>query len=139
MAWTPTPYLLKALFDNRRPGLVCGWIRFAGVPLLVLVELRGDLAEDVRGRRVVLAGPGDARDRRAARGLAGFALRQTGTVTRMTAGRPSMEALAHFEWCDDTNGPIVLELDPYQVHVVGEPMLFRPRVAQSNVPLLTRV
>ncbi len=139
MAWMPTQFLLKALFDNRKPGLVCGWLRFVGVPLLVLVELRGDLADDVRGRRVVLTGPADHRDHRAARGMAGFALRQAGTVTHMTAGRPLMEGPARFEWSSETNGSVVLELDPYQVHVVGEHMLFRPRTARFSVPLLTGV
>lgn len=128
MAWKPDAYLLRGLLDNRRAGHVTGWLKFAGLPLLVIVDLAGDFEADVKGQRIRLFGPGDPRDPRARLALASFNPIQTGKVVRMTADRPAMTGRAYLEWQADHGAPVILDLDPYHVHVLGEPMLFSPGI-----------
>lgn len=125
MAWRPAACLLRGVLDNRTPGKVVGWMKFAGVPVMTLIELEGDFGEDIRGRKVVLAGPGQPADPQAARQMRGFPVRQSGHVIRMTAGWDE-SGLAHFEWDSPQAGPVILPLQCYQVQVVGEPLVLAP-------------
>jgi hypothetical protein len=93
MAWRPYENLIEGERDNRTPGKVTGWLSFVGLP---------DRS------------PGY---------MTGFCLVQTGAAGEITAGRPPQDYVRYpyVEWYGN-NGRVVLELDPSQVEVVGEPL-----------------
>jgi hypothetical protein len=121
MTWRPTRYLLEGELDNTRPGRVTGWLRFAGLPELVQVDLQGDFLTDIRGTRVVLVGRYRGTPEEARRYMDGFALRQTGQTDHMTAGQAPVEwsDYPYFEWVSEVNERVVLDPEPQQVHVVA--------------------
>src|SRR5439155_4762937 len=60
MAWRPYSNLINGELENRTPGKVTGWIRFfrsGKRPLKVVLELAGDLHEDIRGKAIRLSNP----------------------------------------------------------------------------------
>jgi len=124
MAWRPNRYLLEGELDNTQPGMVTGWMRFSGLDRKVGFELEGNFHRDIRGAKIRFRGDGDADDPEAASFMDGFALRQTGKVGDMTAGRSPYDygRAPYLEAYTDQNGRIVLELDPEQVEVIGKPI-----------------
>ena len=120
MTWRPTRYLLEGELDNTQPGRVTGWLRFAGLPEVVRVDLEGDFLTDIRGTRVVLVGRYRGSMEEARRYMDGFAVQQIGQIGNMTAGRPPTEwtDYPYFEWQSDANERVVLDPEPQQVHVI---------------------
>ncbi len=125
MAWRPNRYLLEGELDNTQPGMVTGWMRFAGLDRKVGFELEGNFHRDIRGAKIRFRGDGSADDAEAESFMDGFALKQTGKVGDITTGVPPSDYLVgapYVEWYGDENGRVVLELDPEQVEVVGKPI-----------------
>ena len=124
MAWRPSAYLLEGELDNTTPGKVTGWMRFAGLRRKVVFALEGNFHRDIRGAKIRFRGDGCEDDPEAASFMEGFALKQTGKVGDMTAGRSPYDygRACYLEAYTDQNGRIVLELDPEQVEVIGKPI-----------------
>lgn len=99
-------------------------MKFAGLNKNVTFDLEGNFHRDIRGAKIRFRGDGDADDAEAASYMEGFALRQTGKVGDMTAGRPPADYTdyPYIEWYGDNNGRVVLELSPEQVDVIGQPI-----------------
>ena len=126
MAWRPTAYLKCGELDNTHPGKVTGWMEFAGMKEKVTFDLEGDFHRDIRGAKIRLTGdvaetdpPADAEQY-----MQGFAIHQTGKVGDITAGREPADYVAYpyVEIYSEENGRIVIELEPVQIEVIGEPM-----------------
>jgi len=124
MAWRPTRYLMNGELDNTTPGKVTGWMRFAGLRRKVVFDLEGNFHRDIRGAVIRFRGEGCEDDPEAESFMDGFALKQTGKVGDMTAGRSPYDygRAPYLEAYTDQNGRIVLELDPDQVEVLGTPI-----------------
>jgi len=126
MAWRPTQHLVRGELDNTHLGKVTGWMEFAGVKDKVTVDLEGDFHRDIRGAKIRFTGDaaetGPSAD--AEKYMKGFASHQTGKVGDMTAGRPPADYVnyPYLEWFGEENGRIVIELEPTQVEVIGEPI-----------------
>jgi hypothetical protein len=91
MAWRPYENLIEGELDNRTPGIVTGWIRFARfgkAPLRVSLDLAGDFHEDIRGKVIRFSNPttlhGDVS--LVTDNLEGFSTVQCGQVGDVTAG-----------------------------------------------------
>ncbi|PWU05361.1 MAG: hypothetical protein C5B51_14850 [Terriglobia bacterium] len=91
MAWRPYENLVEGELDNRIPGRVTGWIRFARrgrEPLHVTLSLQGDFHEDIRRRLLKLKNlrtlAGDMS--RVKDNMDGFEAIQCGQVGDITAG-----------------------------------------------------
>ena len=121
MAWRPTNYLLEGKLDNTTPGMVTGWMRFAGMKDKVTFDLKGDFHRDIRGAQIHFIGDGDEQDVEAAKYMDDFAQRQTGKVGDITAGLPPQDYVEYpyLEWYGDDNGRVVIELEPGQINVLG--------------------
>jgi len=124
MAWRPHEYLLEGELDNTRPGRVTGWIRFAGMAQPAVFDLKGDFHRDIRGAKLHIRGNGRANDPEAAKYMKGFAGQQTGYAGDITAGLTPQDYTdyPYIEWYSDENGRVVLELEPSQVKVIGQPI-----------------
>ena len=126
MAWRPTQHLVRGELDNTHLGKVTGWMEFAGMKKKVTFNLEGDFHRDIRGAKIRFTG--DAAETGASaeaeKYMEGFASHQTGKVGDMTAGLPPADYVnyPYFEWYGDANGRIVVELEPTQVEVIGEPI-----------------
>lgn len=118
------PHLLEGELDNTQPGKVTGWMRFAGLNRKVTFALEGNFHRDIRGAKIRFRGDGDADDPEAASYMDGFALKQTGSVGDITAGRPPADYVdyPYIEWYGDENGRVVLELEAEQVEIIGKPI-----------------
>jgi len=80
MAWRPTDYLIEGELDNRSPGKVTGWMKFAGMKEKVTFNLKGNFHRDIRGAKVRLLGDGESSNPEvAAKYMDGFAQHQTGS------------------------------------------------------------
>jgi hypothetical protein len=123
MTWRPSDYLLEGELDNRRPGKITGWLRFAGLPEKVIVDLDGDFEPDIRGQRIGLTGPRFCNLSAAAQYMNGFALKQSGQAGHITAGWPpqSWTDFPCVEWSSTENDRVVMYLEPHQVAVLDEP------------------
>ena len=132
MAWRPYENLINGELENKTPGKVTGWIRFVGMEETVRLELEGDFHRDIRGARIRFHNhrPSD-RNQNGSLGevrpesyMKGFSPVQTGQVGDITAGLPPQDysAYPYLEWFSEENGRVVLELEPEQVEVVGEPI-----------------
>ncbi len=124
MTWRPSSYLLEGEMDNRQPGKVTGWLRFAGLPDKVTLDLEGDFEPDIRGRRIAfksvyLGRPADAEEY-----MEGFHLRQTGRVGHITLGGPpqTWTEFPYIEWRSPESDRVVMYLEPHQVAVIDEPV-----------------
>lgn len=146
MAWRPTRQLLEGELANTLPGKVTGWMRFAGMVGKVTFDLKGDFHRDIRGASIRFSGEGNPDDPEAAGYMDGFARHQTGAVGDMTAGLPPADysATPYLEWYGDQNGRVVLELEPDQVEVIGQPLspescepISRARQAQNMAEFLS--
>ena len=125
MAWRPTQHLLEGELDNTTPGKVTGWMRFAGLKRKATFALEGNFHRDIRGAKICFRGDGNVDDPEAKGDMQGFALRQTGKVGDITAGRPPYDygvTYPYVEWYSQRNGRVVLELEPEQVEVIGTPI-----------------
>lgn len=95
MAWRPYANLINGVLSNRVPGKVTGWMRFLRrdkKPLRVILDLKGDFHEDIRGSDLVLKNdhPAEQNVLHRCEGtyMEGFARVQRGTVGDITAGLP---------------------------------------------------
>lgn len=124
MAWRPSEYLAGGELDNTVPGKVTGWIRFVGLKDPVTLDLVGDFHRDIRGTKVRLCNLNPTPDGDSVKFLEGFSPIQTGNVGDMTAGLPPADYVLYpyLEWYGHENGRVVLELDPGQVEVIGQPI-----------------
>jgi hypothetical protein len=125
MAWRPSRYLIEGELDNTTPGKVTGWMRFGGMKGKVTFDLKGNFHRDIRGAKIRLKGDGCGTDPEATKYMDGFHEHQTGDVGDMTAGLPPADYVSgycYLEWYGDENGRVVIELDPDQVEVIGQPI-----------------
>jgi hypothetical protein len=148
MAWRPSEYLIDGELDNTTPGKVVGWMQFAGLENKVTFDLKGDFHRDIRGAKIRLTGDGQEGDARAANYMDRFAATQTGDVGDMTAGREPQDYsnYPYIEWYSDQNGRVVIELEPNQVEVIGQPIpacesdpISRQRQAQNMARFLAGI
>ena len=123
MAWRPTPHLIEGELDNTTPGVVKGWMQFAGLKGTVIFDLQGNFHRDIRGAKIRIQGEGAESDA-ARRFMEGFALEQTGKAGDITAGDPPADYVQYpyVEVYTDQNGRIVLELSREQLQVIGRPI-----------------
>lgn len=123
MTWRPSTYLLAGELDNTTPGKVTGWMRFAGLPEQVTIDLEGDFEPDIRGRRIGLKGGYPGKEGAAIEFMKGFAARQVGRTGHITAGWPphSWTEYPYIEWYSLHNDRVVLYLEPYQVSILDLP------------------
>src|SRR4051812_29442367 len=125
MAWRPTDYLIAGELDNTAPGVVSGWMKFAGLGELVSFDLKGDFHRDIRGTKLRLKTGRDERpaDGDAAEYMAGFATLQQGDAGDITAGMPPYDYGRHpYIEGYGYNGRVVIELESHQVEMVGTPL-----------------
>ena len=124
MAWRPTQYLIEGELENTTPGKVTGWMQFAGMKEKVTFDLKGDFHRDIRGAKIHFRGDGNENDPKAAVYMQGFAEFQTGAAGDITAGLPPFDYVrwGYFEWFGDENGRVVIELEPDQIEVIGQPI-----------------
>ncbi len=91
--------------DNATAGRIGGWLFFAGMGSKVTLDLAGDMAGELRGKRIVLKNPHTRVF--GSQAMRGFRTRQVGPVD-------SVEALVggtlHAAWYDEDNGRVVIEL-----------------------------
>lgn len=124
MAWRPSHYLIEGEIDNTEPGVVTGWLRFAGLDEPVKLQLEGNAHRDMRGAKLRLRGDAAHDGDEAAKYMEGFALQQIGDAGDITAGRPPADYVSYpyLEWYSQQNGRVVLELEPEQVELIGRPI-----------------
>jgi len=124
MAWRPIEYLIEGELDNTVPGKVTGWMRFAGLEKTIMFDLEGNFHRDIRGAKIHLSGNGFEADEKSRNYMRCFSSTQTGKVGDITAGLPPQDYVSYpyIEWYGDENGRVVLELDPDQIRVIGEPI-----------------
>jgi hypothetical protein len=134
MAWRPTKYLKEGELDNTTPGKVTGWMQFAGKSERVTVELEGDFHRDIRGAKIRFKGQGQDDDPEAASYMDMLSAHQTGRVGDMTAGLPPRDyaSYPYLEWYGDDNGRVVLELEPWQIEVIGTPLPYEQQEPVSR-------
>ena len=111
MAWRVHENLVEGEMDNTTPGRISGTLRFVGRAGEVTLDLAGDMAGDLRGKRIRLNNP--------AAGERNAALHRKGTYMRLFRARQHGEVdsikclddgFLHAAWYDETNGRVVLEL-----------------------------
>lgn len=120
MTWRPSNYLLEGELDNRQPGRITGWLRFAGLAGKVIIDLEGDFEPDIRGGRISLSGRLLCSLAVAAQYMKGFDLQQTGKVGHITIGGPpqTWTDYPYLEWYSESNDRVVLYLEPNQIAVM---------------------
>ena len=146
MAWRPTEYLIEGELDNTVSGRVTGWMKFAGLEKNVMFDLEGNFHRDIRGTKIHFAGKGCKEDDEKARKcMQCLSFRQTGKVGDITAGLPPQDYVSYpyIEWYGDENGRVVLELEPDQIKVIGNPIpacesdpISRQKQAQNMIDFL---
>lgn len=126
MAWRPTEYLIEGELDNRNPGKVTGWMKFAGLKENVTFELEGNFHRDIRGAKIHFTGDAyeDQAEIEGSKYFEGFALNQTGEAGDITAGLLPRDYVdyPYIEWYSEQNGRVVIELQPVQIEVIGTPI-----------------
>ena len=122
MSWNISAYLLEGELDNRNPGRVTGWLRFAGLAEKVELDLEGDFEPDIRGTRIGFKNTFFGREDVAVEYMEGFDPRQTGKAGHITVGGPpqSWTDYPYIEWYSSTNDRVVLYLEPHQVFLIDE-------------------
>ena len=125
MAWRPTRYLICGELDNRVPGKVTGWMKFAGKERKVVFDLKGNFHRDIRGATIRFKGKASGDETDACAYMQGFSCHQDGKTGDMTAGLPPADYISGFcylEWYSEDNGRVVIELGQNQVEVIGTPL-----------------
>jgi len=124
MAWRPYEYLIEGELDNTVSGRVTGWMRFSGFEKTIMFDLEGNFHRDIRGTKIHLSGNGFEDDEKARKYMHCFSSTQTGKVGDITAGLPPQDYVSYpyIEWYGDENGRVVIELEPDQIRVIGEPI-----------------
>ena len=126
MAWRPTQHLLEGELDNTTPGKVTGWMQFVGMQHRVTFDLEGNFHRDIRGAKIRFQGDGEGAEdeKEARRYMEGFAQHHSGNVGDITAGRAPFDygTTPYVEWYGNENGRVVLELEPVQLEVIGQPI-----------------
>jgi hypothetical protein len=126
MAWRPTQYLIEGELENLTHGKVTGWMKFAGIKGKVTFDLAGNFHRDIRGAKIHFTGDAyeDSLDIDSDGYFDGFARHQKGNAGDITAGLPPCDygSRPYIEWYDHDNGRVVLELEPFQVEVIGRPI-----------------
>jgi len=119
MTWRPTKYLVEGELDNSVPGIIVGWLRFAGVDDKVSLELEGDFMSDIRGKRLKLSGRYDGSSRVAWKEMRGFRADQLGRAGWITAGGPNEQHIdyPYIEWYSEGNDRVVLMPESLQVQI----------------------
>ena len=104
MAWRPTENVIEGELDNAEAGRVTGWLRFANYPHQVELDLVGDFAGRLHGRRVRIV----RKDRgaRPADYMRGFNARQAGEVDAVEL---LTDGTLHASWYGP-NGRVCIEL-----------------------------
>lgn len=124
MAWRPNDYVVSGELDNTIPDKITGFIIFAAIGK-VTYNLKGNFHRDIRGAKIRFTGNGEQADpEKAQQYLQGFSKRQTGNAGDITAGLPPHDygELPYFEHYGTKNGRVVIELEPEQVEVIGNPI-----------------
>ena len=133
MAWRPYENLIEGELSNTVPGKVTGRMRFVGMDEPVRLDLEGNFHRDIRGAKIRFRNS-KPRDRNHASTLddvrsgcymRGFSPVQTGKAGDITAGLPPYDytkGQPYIEFYSEQNGRVVLELEPDQVDVIGEPI-----------------
>jgi len=134
MAFRPTHCLIEGELDNTKPGMVTGWIRFAGVQGKVLLYLQGNFHRDIQGAKIRFTGEAKRHSLDAGVYMRGFSTRQTGKVGDITAGLPPADYVdyPYIEWYSDENGRVVIELDKDQIEVIGQPVPLEQAIPVSR-------
>lgn len=85
------------------------------------MELQGDFHRDIRGTRIHLYGGGGEAAADAQEEMQGFDSHQAGQAGDITAGLEPADYVEYpyVEWYSESNGRVVLELDPDQIIVEG--------------------
>lgn len=137
MAWRPSTYLIEGELDNTVLGRVTGWLRFAGLPDRVHLDLTGDCHRDIRGAKLRIRGPATEATAAAADTLDGIARRQVGEVGDITAGREPRDYVnyPYIEWYSAHNGRVVIELEPDDVEILSRPI---PACESDPIPRATQ-
>jgi len=126
MAWRVSAYLVEGELDNTRPGRITGWMQFAGIEEKVVFDLEGNFHRDIRGAKIHFQGdacegdvPTDAESY-----MEGFSALQTGKAGDITAGREPVDYVnyPYIEWYSHENGRVLVELEPVQLEVMGQPI-----------------
>ena len=122
MTWRPSAFLLEGELDNRTPGKITGWLRFAGLAAKVTLDLEGDFDPDIRGKRISLRSAYNGDKAAAAKYMEGFYPCQTGQAGHITAGLPPQVwfDFPYVEWDSAANDRVVLYLEPHQVAVLED-------------------
>jgi len=130
MAWRPHKQLIDGFLDNTTVGKVTGWLRFAGLPEKVTLDLDGHFHRDIRGAALKLIPPPPLDDGDGY--MEGFNVLQTGSAGDITAGLEPADYVRYpyIEWYSGTNGRVVIELNPEDIEVVGAP---RPHEVEQPV------
>lgn len=132
MAWRPYDNLIEGELDNTTLGKVTGWITFyreGNEPLTVSLDLVGDFHEDIRGCTIRLHNPipqerNNLLEREGSY-MDDFDPQQVGQVGDITAGLQvngeyPYTNYPYIEWYSETNGRVVLELEPSQLAIVED-------------------
>jgi hypothetical protein len=125
MAWRPSVCLIEGELDNTTPGKVTGWMQFVGMENKVTFDLKGDFHRDIRGAKIRLRGDGQEKYPDQPNYMNGFSEQQTGDVGDITTGQPPSDyalGWVYVEWYSEENGRVVIELEPDQVEVIGQPI-----------------
>lgn len=122
MTWRPSEYLLEGELDNRVAGRITGWLRFAGMPEKVVIDLQGDFDPDIRGLCIRLTGSGNIIEGVARYQMKGFGQQQTGEAGHITAGLPphSLTGFPYLEWYSKANDRVVMYLEAEQVQILDQ-------------------
>jgi hypothetical protein len=120
MAWRPKDNLIEGELDNTVLGKVTGWLKFLGMAEVVRLDLAGDFASDVRGRRLRLRNPKPTHRNGDPGYMDKFSATQTGEVGDITAGLPPYPHVKYpyVEWYSRENGRVVMEFEADEVEVV---------------------
>lgn len=127
MAWRPNEQFTEGELDNRVPGKVTGWMKFAGMNKEIAFNLEGNFHRDIRGAKIRLTGNGKSADAEESKKyMEGFCILQTGVVGDITAGLAPQDYgdSPYIEWYSDDNGRCVLELESDQVEILTSPIPF---------------
>jgi len=118
--------LIEGELDNTHLGRVTGWMQFAGMKEKVILLLKGDFHRDIRGAKIHFVGDASefSDDPRARQYMKDFSAQQTGKVGDITAGREPVDYTnyPYVEWYSQESGRVVIELEPVQVEVIGQPI-----------------